>query len=232
MEWNKDRKKEVLITGFNELLHNTELFSFLDESKLCQLARSARIIDVKKGGYLFFQGDEADSVYVVARGLIQIVLTNFDGRELVINEMKPGECFGELAIITGQTRSSGALARQDSKVVVIPQSVFKQLLDTEPVLVRKLLDMTSRWLYQSNERESALAFLDAEARLGRVLVKMERDSGAKGYVTISQEALAQRASVTRQTAAKILGKWRRKGWIITGRGHIMILSPQLLENPT
>jgi len=212
-----------------DFLHNIDLFSNLDESALEDLSRNVHQVKVNKGEYLFFQDDEADSVYVVVSGLIHIFLSSLDGRELVINEIHPGECLGELAVITGKTRSSGALARQDSQLLVIPGDIFMSLLDSKPALVRKLLNMTARWLYQSNERESALAFLHAEARLARILIKLDHDSGDRGYVTISQESIAQRASVTRQTAARILGKWRRKGWIITGRGHIMVLNHQLLR---
>ena len=52
---------------------------------------------------------------------------------------------------------------------------------------------------------------------------MERAEGGKGYVKVSQEELAQRIGVTRQTAARVLGQWRRAGWIITGRGVIMLV---------
>ena len=75
----------------------------------------------------------------------------------------------------------------------------------------------------SSERESALAFLDAQARLARLLLQLEQEAPEKGYVTISQEELAQRTGQTRQTVAKALGRWRRAGWLITGRGHIMLL---------
>jgi CRP-like cAMP-binding protein len=68
-----------------------------------------------------------------------------------------------------------------------------------------------------------LAFWDAQARLARILLQLEKQETEKGYVTISQEELAQRTGLTRQTAAKILGRWRRAGWLITGRGHILLL---------
>jgi CRP-like cAMP-binding protein len=50
-----------------------------------------------------------------------------------------------------------------------------------------------------------------------------------GYVTISQAELAQRTGMTRQTVAKALGKWRRAGWLITGRGRIVVLDHHKLE---
>jgi CRP-like cAMP-binding protein len=46
----------------------------------------------------------------------------------------------------------------------------------------------------------------------------------KGYLTLSQDELAQRSGLTRQTVTTILGGWRRRGWLLTGRGHIVLLN--------
>ena len=39
----------------------------------------------------------------------------------------------------------------------------------------------------------------------------------------SQEEVAQRTGLTRQTVARFLGEWRRNGWLLTGRGQIELL---------
>jgi CRP-like cAMP-binding protein len=44
-----------------------------------------------------------------------------------------------------------------------------------------------------------------------------------GFLTISQEELARHTGLTRQTVAKSLGRWRRAGWLLTGRGKIVLL---------
>ncbi|PJF24254.1 MAG: hypothetical protein CUN53_18760 [Phototrophicales bacterium] len=69
--------------------------------------------------------------------------------------------------------------------------------------------MTANRLQLSGKRESALAFLDAQARLARLLLELEAKEQDKGYVTISQEELAHHTGLIRQTVAKALGKWRR-----------------------
>ena len=68
------------------------------------------------------------------------------------------------------------------------------------------------------------------ARLARILLKLELQTDApSGYITISQQGLAQRTGLTRQTVAKILGRWRRAGWLITGRGRIVLLNQKALR---
>jgi hypothetical protein len=45
-----------------------------------------------------------------------------------------------------------------------------------------------------------------------------------------QEELAYSTGLIRQTVAKALGVWRRGGWLLTGRGRIVILNRKALES--
>jgi CRP/FNR family transcriptional regulator, cyclic AMP receptor protein len=209
--------------AISDFLRGLPLFAGVSQDTLLALCAASRQHFVTKGTVLFTQSDRADSFYIVQSGKISIVLASADGRELVINEMRPGDCFGELGLLTGQARSASAVARIDSRVIVVPRLAFQAIIDSDPQLMRCLLDITARRLSTSSERESALAFMDAEARLARVLLHLDDQESEKGYITISQEELAQQAGLTRQTVASALGRWRRRGWIITGRGRIMVL---------
>lgn len=204
-------------------LEGMPLFAGLGETSLLTLARAGKFMLVEKGQFIFFQSDAADKVYIVRSGLVSIVLGGPDGREMVINEMHRGDIFGEVGVLTSQPRSTSAVARSDCELLALPRQAFLGILGTEPAFARRILDMTANRLRGSSERESALAFLDAQARLARLLLQLDKQTPEKGYVTISQEELAQRTGQTRQTVAKALGRWRRAGWLITGRGHIMLL---------
>lgn len=216
-------------TDLLPFLHRVPFLAGLDDSALAPLARASRLKRLARGETLFQQGDSSDSAYIVRTGAVAIVLITHDGRELAINEMKPGDCFGELSLLTGLPRSAGAVAWVSSELVVIPRQEFLVELEREPALTRRLLETLAMQLQISAEREGILAFVEAPGRLARVLVRMERTEGGKGYVKISQEELAQRVGVTRQTAARVLGQWRRAGWIITGRGVIMLVDRPALR---
>ncbi len=212
-------------------LEGLPLFAGLGEASILTLARAGRFVHVEKGQFIFFQSDPSEKVYLVHTGLVSIMLESQDGREMVINEMRPGNSFGEVGVLTGQPRSTSAIIRKEGTLLELPRQAFLGILAAEPVLARRMLEMTANRLRGSSERESALAFLDAQARLARLLLQLEaleEQKTEKGYVTISQEELAQRTGQTRQTVAKALGRWRRAGWLITGRGHIMILNQRAL----
>jgi len=212
-----------------QFLSSQPLFEGIGPFNLVTLAKTSRLKAAPKGSFVFFQGDLAEAVYMVWRGVIAIRLENPDGRELVINEMSVGECFGELAILTGEPRSTSAEAIVDSEVLLIPSLIFKTALEQEPRLALKLLEITARRLQNSSKREEALAFHDAQQRLAQQLLHLDQLAQDVGYLTLSQDELATRVGLTRQTVATILGRWRRSGWLLTGRGHIVLLNRRELS---
>jgi CRP-like cAMP-binding protein len=148
---------------------------------------------------------------------------------MVIDEMRAGDLFGELGLITRSSRSASAVVRTGGEVLVIQGAAFLKTVDEEPRLVRLLLEATAQRLQASTRREMALAFMNAHSRLARILLDLEERERDRGYVTISQEELARGTGLIRQTVAKALGEWRRKGWLLTGRGRIVILNRKALE---
>jgi CRP-like cAMP-binding protein len=212
-----------------QFLQKLDLFEGVSQNGLETIAGVCRCKQIPKGTYIFFQGDPANMVFLVWQGAIAIQLEDPEGRELVINEMKPGDCFGELGIITAQPRSTSAEAIVDTDLLLIPGSVFNAVLEKEPSLVRHLLDINAQRLQNSSKREEALAFHDAKQRLARQLLLLDELASDKGYLTYSQEDLAQRAGLTRQTVTTILGHWKTRGWLLTGRGHIVLLNRKALK---
>jgi CRP/FNR family cyclic AMP-dependent transcriptional regulator len=211
-------------SGLIRFLAETPLFASMDEEQLAEIVRASRSRTLPKGSVLFFQDDPADGFYVVRSGSVAILLTSPDGSELILGDIRPGDFFGDLALVTGEPRSATASTMLKSELIIIPGRIFLALLDSRPEMTRLLLTLTFKRLYASTQRESALAFLDAPARLAQLLLQLEvYSTGPAGYITISQADLARRIGSTRQTVAKILGRWRRAGWLLTGRGRIVLL---------
>ena len=216
-----------------ELIRNTPLLAGLRAENLMRLAQSSRFVTVHKGDYLFLQHDPADALYILCAGEMAVILTSIDGREMLIDELKLGDCFGEVALLASGTRTAGAQAREDCEVLEIAAGAFLSVLDTEPQLARRMLTVATQRLFKSQKRESALAFLDAPARMARVLLEMDeadRHGPDKGYIILSQDELARRTGLSRQTVTSVISRWRKQQWILTGRGRIMLLQRDELRH--
>jgi CRP/FNR family transcriptional regulator, cyclic AMP receptor protein len=216
----------------HDFLCTLPLFEGLQAENLKIMASGGRFHQVPRGDYVFLQTEPGDSIFLMCSGMVVILLMNPDGRELVISELHPGDCFGEVSLLSQGVRTAGAMAHENSELLEVPGSAFLSVLDREPLLVRRMLAVTVERLNAAHIRESALAFLDASGRVARMLLEMDehdQEGLDRGYVTSSQEELAQRTGLTRQTVARELGNWRRSGWLLTGRGRIMLLNRAQLQ---
>jgi CRP-like cAMP-binding protein len=212
-----------------KFLGSVPLFSRVSEVSARSLAEASKFQTLEKGEMLFLQSDPCDCAYIVRTGTISIVLQSADGREMIINEMRSGDMFGELGILTKRPRSTSAIARNHCELLVIPKQAFLDVMDAEPGLARLILELTASRLQTSSERESALVFMDAQARLAHLLLDLDQQEKETGYITISQDELAHHTGLIRQTVAKALGKWRRQGYLLTGRGRIVLLNHKALR---
>jgi CRP-like cAMP-binding protein len=217
-------------TSIRDFLSSVPTYSALSDRALEAIIRSGRVKRIPRGYLLFNQSELADAVYVVHSGCIALTLSTSDGRELVINEMREGDCFGELSLLTDQSRSTGAMAREDSYVLSIPRDEFMRILSAEPEFMLEILKTTALRLRVSSERESALAFLNASTRLAQVLLMLDKEGGSAGIIRTTQDEIGSRVGMTRQTVAKILGGWRRSGIIRTGRRKIELMKPDAIQS--
>ena len=95
---------------------------------------SALRITLGPGEVLFEQGDRGDCAYVVEFGRIRISARRH-GLETVLNEVGPGEMFGELALIDEGARTATAKAVGDAALTVITrQQIAERVSRADPVL--------------------------------------------------------------------------------------------------
>jgi NTE family protein/lysophospholipid hydrolase len=120
----------VLRAELAGILH--ALFGPLDPAVLHGLQTELEWIHLLAGTPLFKQGDPGDSLYIVVSGRLRVVLTDPAGIERAMNEVGRGECVGEFALLTQESRSATVYAVRDSNVVRLSQILFDRLLQQHP----------------------------------------------------------------------------------------------------
>jgi len=90
-----------------------------------------QLLVLKKGEYVFEEGDEAVFAYVLTEGVIEIVATS-KGEEQVLAKLEKGTIFGEMAIIDGFPRSASARAAADCKVQEVGHKEFINYISKKP----------------------------------------------------------------------------------------------------
>jgi NTE family protein len=132
--------------GVADVLGHVPLFRDLAPELLATVASEVTASHVPAGTVLFQMEDDGDDMFVVARGMVQIVLPGAPGAEEVVAELGEGRWFGEMALITGEPRSATARVLVDSDLLRLTRASFHLLLARIPVLGLRLSEELSHRL--------------------------------------------------------------------------------------
>ncbi|NNE46601.1 MAG: cyclic nucleotide-binding domain-containing protein [Rhodothermales bacterium] len=94
------------------------------------------------GATLIQQGEVGDCMFVLQEGEVA-VLKEEDGKEAVVDVLKKGEIFGEMAIIEKQVRSATVRAVTPVRVLTIDKKTFLRRVHEDPTLALNVLKTMS-----------------------------------------------------------------------------------------
>ncbi len=137
----------VVAQSVAEFLRNVPVFAALSADMLAQIAELVSEVSLRRGEWLFREGDPADGVYVVRVGHLEVIQ---DGPESkAINTLTRGAVLGELALLSDSVRSASIRALRDTEILKIGKAQFDSLLHTEPGLALSLARVLSSQLQAS-----------------------------------------------------------------------------------
>ena len=137
MEYALKRKRKEASEKL-ALLSQCSLLRHLPAEQIEPLLDRVQEHKVDAGKTIFRLGDPGDALYIVARGAVE-VLNDKTGQPLA--ELGAGQAFGEMALLSGGTRTATVRTTIDSHLLVIDKTDFDKLLAEDPFLdeqVRKL----------------------------------------------------------------------------------------------
>lgn len=108
------------------------LFGELDETSFGRARALFEWVEMSGGDCLFRQGDEGDSMFILAAGRLQVSLTRSLGIRDHLDDIIPGETVGEMALITGEPRTADITALRDSVLARLSKANFERLAEEHP----------------------------------------------------------------------------------------------------
>ena len=202
-----------------EVLARCPLFAHGSRTILESLAGTLRRRRFRRGEVIMHQGDPGDSLHIVAAGAVKILLPSAEGEEAIIATLRPGDFFGELALLDGAPRSATATALEASDTLVLPRPVFMELLDTLPGLRDALLAGLAHELRRLTGHVEELHFLDLAGRLAMRLTRLAQEASPDTHGEIrlpwpyTQSDLAAMIGGTRQSVNRLLSELVEDGLI-------------------
>lgn len=214
-------------------LRQVPIFCMLEPNHLTILADMTHHQHYRKGQMIFYRGDPGNAMYVLTRGSVRLSLPSETGSEVLVAVLRPGEHFGELAVLDGRPRYVTAVAAEAAEVLAIYRDKLLGFLREHAEASLQVALSLSLRLRHITELLADMAFLDLLSRLAKRLCQLagvlQESSAEATEVQVGQEVLADMVGATREAVNKQLARLREMGLIETGRGYIRILRPVRLR---
>jgi CRP/FNR family transcriptional regulator, dissimilatory nitrate respiration regulator len=191
-----------------KLLKGSDFFSGMSERSIRSLAANCIPKRMHKRELIFLEGEEGQSMYVLAEGSVQLYKTAADGREIVIKTIRAGEIFGEVVLFEQAEYPVSAVALEKSLLLRLPRQQIDCLLVSEGfrrdfigMLMRKQRYLADRILYLTGHDVEERFFLFLQEQFGRL----------EDYrITLSKKDIAAAIGTIPETFSRLLLRLRKE----------------------
>lgn len=220
-----------------QALIDIPLFSGLTSRERMRLTGSLRQRHYKAGNMVFHEGDPGDALYIVREGMVRIYTggreNGFESSVILIG--RPGDVFGELAVIDGDPRSASAKAIEDTRVYVMERETFRHHMEMMPKLAFNFMSLMSRKMRSNTEHMDSLSSQNVGGRLAKLLVKLMDDFGLQQGteivldINLNQTELASMIGATRESTNRAMRNLKKQEIVGQENGRLHVLDTGALR---
>lgn len=187
----------------------------------------------KAGEIIYLKKEHDVGLVCLKKGVIKNCIYLPDGKEKIICIFAAPSITGETSIIDGGDALCAAVTVTSAEVIHIPSEKAKEVLLTYPELNLLLLGIMTQKM-RSIMFQAESVHLSISKRLARMLLNFKKSgvythNESEKYLTITHEILASFLGTTRPRITEYLNNLAEEGLIKTGRGKIIIIDPQGLQ---
>src|SRR2546426_8485213 len=134
------------------ILRDEPLFECLSDAQIDNLVKEARLNYFGRGENVIKEGAEGDSMFVLLQGAARVWVSR-NGTSIPIATLSAGDCFGEMSLLTGESRTATVQAESDCYVLEIGKPVMADVIRDSPDCLERLSELLAR---RKLENEGAL----------------------------------------------------------------------------
>ncbi len=215
-----------------QVLQSSHLFRDISDAYMKTIAPRFSVKSMSAGEIIFDDSArEANGMFVIAEGAIKIFkrVAGDDDRQQAVAILKPGNFFGEMALLDEEVRSAGAQAVSDGKLLFLSREAFHELISENlelghtlllrlsQVLTKRLRDTNNlfrevvTWGYRARKevRDLKSNFLSTISHELRTPIH-----SIQGFSSLMKEADDQDPEMQRKFVEVIIGESKRLGDLI------------------
>ena len=190
--------------------------------KLEKLLNSAGVAkktaDFQKNEIIYSQGDPANNVLYLRKGIVRLSVTSHKGREAIVEILRPGDFFGTWCLAAHPIRMATATAMEPTTVRMISKNEMFRVLNTKHELSDAFISALLAKNIRIGRDLANLLLNSTEKRLARKLLLLSQygtqdKTGTTLPKAVSQQLLAEMIGTTRTRVNFFMNRFRRLGLV-------------------
>lgn len=229
MSYPHEMRIDTSFQEANKVLSVVPYFAGLDQRTLETIARTAIPRDYDPGQLVILEGEPASGLYIVQDGWLKVSKIAIDGREQILQFLGKGEVFNAVSVFTEAPNPASVTALEMARLWIIKRDTMLQLLETNPIMARFIIQDLARRLTHLISLVEDLSLRTVEARLARLLLEQSVGETVERKKWATQTEMASRLGTVSDVISRTMRKLAERGMIQVTRNEIQILNRAELE---
>jgi CRP/FNR family cyclic AMP-dependent transcriptional regulator len=206
------------------LLRNVPLFSALPEPQLVLLTSAVSRKSFSRATTIIAAGDVTESLYVVVSGRLKVMMSDDEGREVILAILGPNEFFGEMGLIDDHPRSASVVAIEACELLTLSKRDFKSCLAENFEMAMTVMRGLVKRLREADQKIGSLALMDVYGRVARLLLEMAETVNGQKVVTkkLAKQDIAKMIGASREMVSRVMKDLQAGGFIEVRPGSILV----------
>ena len=211
------------------VLKAVPLFATFPEDQLRMLTMVVTRKSAPRSTTIMAGGDPTDSLYIVLSGRLKVMMSDAEGKEVILSILGPGEFFGEMGLIDDEPRSATVVTIEPCELLSIAKRDFKKSLAENPDMSMAVMRGLVRRLREADRKIGSLALLDVYGRVARLLLDMAENVDGEKVVTkrLPKQDIAKMIGASREMVSRVM-KDLQTGGYIEMRGSTIVLRDTIM----
>lgn len=181
-----------------------------------------------RGEILVFEGEPADTLFFVVEGVIKVFKTSADGKEQILQIIRPGESFNDVPVFTGNNSLASAEAMSDVLLYTVKKNNLAGIIRDNPRVSLNVIQILSERVQQLVSLVEDLSFRHVTGRVAKVLLEYAGD-GTDERPRLTQQEMAAMIGTAREMVGRSLKTLEEEGTIRMEHNRVIITDPETLR---
>jgi CRP/FNR family cyclic AMP-dependent transcriptional regulator len=211
------------------VLKAVPLFTSFPEDQLRMLTTVVTRRSLPRSTTVMASGDPTDSLYIVLSGRLKVMMSDAEGKEVILSILTAGEFFGEMGLIDDAPRSASVVSIEPCELLSIAKRDFKKCLAENFEMAQAVMRGLVRRLRDADRKIGSLALLDVYGRVARLLLDMAENVDGEKVVTkrLPKQDIAKMIGASREMVSRVMKDLQMGGYIEV-RGSSIVLRDTIM----